>query len=179
MLILNSMRASDFEISHRYDVDFPVDCDDEYWDQSDPDSNFKQPAGTPSKVSYFIHYLKLMDILAYSMRAIVSNHFPDEKNLILKNIQYPIRQTKLVSGRPVMKPTQQLIAELDSLLNQWLDAMPEHRLCPSFRCHSSLLSLSLVKWDPDRRGPFFKQSAMLYSNYYNLQVSILCSCRRT
>ncbi|KAJ3878183.1 putative fungal-specific transcription factor [Lentinula edodes] len=121
-----------------YDVDFPVDCDDEYWDQSDPDSNFKQPAGTPSKVSYFIHYLKLMDILAYSMRAI-----------------YPIRQTKLVSGRPVMKPTQQLIAELDSLLNQWLDAMPEH-----------------LKWDPDRRGPFFKQSAMLYSNYYNLQCFI-------
>ncbi|KAJ3999289.1 putative fungal-specific transcription factor [Lentinula boryana] len=121
-----------------YDVDFPVDCDDEYWDQPNLDSNFKQPAGMPSKVSYFIHYLKLMDILAYSMRAI-----------------YPIRQTKLISGRPIIKPTQLLIAELDSLLNQWLDAMPVH-----------------LKWDPNRRGPFFKQSAMLYSNYYNLQCFI-------
>ncbi|KAJ4483821.1 putative fungal-specific transcription factor [Lentinula aciculospora] len=121
-----------------YDVDYPVDCDDEYWDQPDPYSNFKQPAGTPSKVSYFIHYLKLMDILAYATRAI-----------------YPIRQTQLVSGRPILKPTQQVIAELDSLLNQWLDAVPEH-----------------LKWDPTQRGPFFKQSAMLYSNYYNLQCFI-------
>ncbi|KAJ3839123.1 putative fungal-specific transcription factor [Lentinula raphanica] len=121
-----------------YDVDFPADCDDEYWDQPNPDANFKQPAGMPSKVSYFIHYLKLMDILAYAMRAI-----------------YPIRQTKLVSGRPILKPTQQLVAELDSLLNQWLDAVPEH-----------------LKWDPNRRGPFFKQSVMLYGNYYNLQCFI-------
>ncbi|KAE9408782.1 hypothetical protein BT96DRAFT_1100133, partial [Gymnopus androsaceus JB14] len=120
-----------------YDVEFPVDCDDEYWDHPDPSINFKQPADTPSKMSFFVHFLKLMDILAYAMRAI-----------------YPIRQRGLLFTRPRIQSMQQLIAQLDSFLNQWLDAVPEH-----------------LKWDPNRTGPFFQQSAILYSNYYHMQVS--------
>ncbi|KAF9073616.1 putative fungal-specific transcription factor [Rhodocollybia butyracea] len=120
-----------------YDVELPINCDDEYWEHPDPDMAFKQPTGTPSKLSFFIHYLKLMDILAYATRTI-----------------YPIRQTTLFT-RPKIHPTQQLIADLNSSLNQWLDAVPEH-----------------LKWDPNRRGPFFRQSALLYSNYYNIQCFI-------
>ncbi|KIK69078.1 hypothetical protein GYMLUDRAFT_35129 [Collybiopsis luxurians FD-317 M1] len=121
-----------------YDVEFPVDADDEYWNHPDPNLNFKQPAEKPSKVSFFIHYLKLMDILAHAMRVI-----------------YPIRHSRPVLGRPRIQSTQQLIADLDSLLNQWLDAVPEH-----------------LKWDPNRSGPFFKQSAILYCTYYNMQCFV-------
>ncbi|KAE9408799.1 hypothetical protein BT96DRAFT_932552 [Gymnopus androsaceus JB14] len=115
-----------------------VDCDDEYWDHPDPSMNFKQPADTPSKLSFFVHFLKLMDILAYAMRAI-----------------YPIRQHGLLFSRPRIQSMQQLIAQLDSFLNQWLNAVPEH-----------------LQWDPNRPGPFFKQSAMLYCNYYHMQIFI-------
>ncbi|KAF5383426.1 hypothetical protein D9757_006104 [Collybiopsis confluens] len=120
-----------------YDVELPVDVDDEYWDHPDPELNFKQPAGKPSKISFFIHYLKLMDILAYAMRVI-----------------YPTRPSlSSFPGRPKMPPTQQLITELDSSLNQWMQAIPEHLI-----------------WDPDRHG--LEQSAMLYSSYYNLQCFV-------
>jgi hypothetical protein len=59
-------------ISSSYDVDLPIDCDDEFWDHPDPALNFKQPLGKPSSMSFFICYLRLHDILATAMRALVS-----------------------------------------------------------------------------------------------------------
>lgn len=54
------------------DVDFPIECDDEYWDNEDPQQNFVQPTNKPSEISYFISLLKLMEIAAYVKRFIVS-----------------------------------------------------------------------------------------------------------
>lgn len=50
-----------------FDLDLPIDCDDEYWD-----NGFQQPAGKPSLIAYFNCFLHLTDILAYAMRLIVS-----------------------------------------------------------------------------------------------------------
>jgi len=50
-----------------YDLDLPIECDDEYWE-----TGFQQPEGKPSSVAYFNMHLKLTDILAYAMRLIVS-----------------------------------------------------------------------------------------------------------
>ncbi|KAF8879184.1 fungal-specific transcription factor domain-containing protein [Mucidula mucida] len=36
-----------------FDVDFPIECDDVYWDHPDPAQNFTQPPGQPSVISYF------------------------------------------------------------------------------------------------------------------------------
>jgi hypothetical protein len=58
--------------SPSYDVDYPVDCDDEYWEPADPAMAFKQPEGKPSLVSYTIAYLKLMEILGMAQDTIVS-----------------------------------------------------------------------------------------------------------
>ena len=55
-----------------FDLDLPVECDDEYWSPPDPKDAFKQPAGKPSKMSHFISYLKLSQILAFALRTIVS-----------------------------------------------------------------------------------------------------------
>ncbi|KAI0312122.1 fungal-specific transcription factor domain-containing protein [Amylostereum chailletii] len=35
------------------DLEFPIECDDEYWLHPDPEKAFKQPPGKPSKVSYY------------------------------------------------------------------------------------------------------------------------------
>ena len=59
-----------------YDLDLPVDCDDEYWDDPDPEKRFKQPANKPSSVTAFILYIKLHQILAFSLRTIVSKSGP-------------------------------------------------------------------------------------------------------
>ena len=56
-----------------FDLDLPAECDDEYWSPLDPKDAFKQPPGKPSKLSYFIAYLKLSQILAFALRTIVSS----------------------------------------------------------------------------------------------------------
>jgi hypothetical protein len=59
-----------------FDIDFPVDCDDEYWENLDPEKAFKQPPNKPSKVSFFISYLKLNQVLAFALRTVVSHLLP-------------------------------------------------------------------------------------------------------
>lgn len=59
-----SLRDEDF------DVEYPLDVDDEYWDTGNPSKNFIQPAGQTSKVSMFIMSLKLERILAFALKNI-------------------------------------------------------------------------------------------------------------
>jgi hypothetical protein len=57
--------------SNSFDVEMPVDCDDEYWTHPDPEQAFQQPQGKPSRLTAFISNLKLCQILGYSLRTIV------------------------------------------------------------------------------------------------------------
>ena len=55
-----------------YDQDLPCDCDDEYWNNPDPDQAFKQPPGKLSKLAFWTEFLKLLRILGIAQRTIVS-----------------------------------------------------------------------------------------------------------
>ena len=74
---------------HSFDLDFPIECDDEYWFISELDEAlskpfpptflqqpvvFKQPADKPSLITAFVWTLKLNKVLAVLLRTIVSNH---------------------------------------------------------------------------------------------------------
>lgn len=65
--------VSNIHFDPSFDLDLPVECDDEYWSPKDPKDAFKQPPGKPSKMSFFIAYLKLSQILAFALRTIVSS----------------------------------------------------------------------------------------------------------
>lgn len=67
------------------DVDFPIDCDDEYWDHEDPQQNFCQPKDKPSKISFFISLLKLTEIATYVKRLIVRTLFEASARLSTYN----------------------------------------------------------------------------------------------
>ena len=54
-----------------FDLDLPIACDDEYWETGDPATAFKQPPGHPSKIEFFNHYLKLMEIYTATFSAVV------------------------------------------------------------------------------------------------------------
>ena len=54
-----------------FDLDLPIDCDDEYWENEDPEKAWKQPSGKPSSMSYFIQFLKLGEVLGHVLRTIV------------------------------------------------------------------------------------------------------------
>ncbi|KAI0950725.1 hypothetical protein AcW1_007961 [Taiwanofungus camphoratus] len=92
-----------------FDLDLPIECDDEYWTHSDPDLAFKQPPGKPSIVTFFNCFLRLNQILAFALRTI-----------------YSINKSKALLGFVGQQWEQHIVAELDSALNKWIDSVPDH-----------------------------------------------------
>ncbi|KAJ3822648.1 fungal-specific transcription factor domain-containing protein [Lentinula raphanica] len=86
-----------------FDLEPPMEIDDEYWENEKPE----QPTDVPCKISFFVYYCKLMEILGYAHRAI-----------------YPTNKAKLTK---FMGPNweQNAVIELDSALNQWSSSLPE------------------------------------------------------
>ncbi|KAK7062867.1 Gypsy retrotransposon integrase-like protein 1 [Paramarasmius palmivorus] len=133
--------------SDDFDVPLPIECDDEYWDTADPKMAFKQPAGKPCKASFWVTFLKLMDILGFAQRTL-----------------YAVRKSEMWTNLSMSGPewNEKVVSQLDSSLNAWIDAIPDH-----------LLNLAAVKWDPDRIDThFFNQSAVLYTAYYWVQMLV-------
>ncbi|KAF5350847.1 hypothetical protein D9757_012844 [Collybiopsis confluens] len=129
-----------------FDVEFPVDCDDEYWEENPDDpggggGGFRQPLGKPSIRHYIVSLIKLMDILALAMRTI-----------------YAVRKSDMWTsmGQSALEWTEKMVAELDSSLNKWIEEVPEH-----------------LRWDPHRENvEHFHQSVMLYTTYYWIQTLV-------
>ncbi|KAJ6489814.1 fungal-specific transcription factor domain-containing protein [Mycena sanguinolenta] len=107
-----------------FEIDLPVADDAEYWGIP----NALQPNGKPSSGAFTPVYLQLFLILARIQRAV-----------------YPVNGQRC---------PEEAIIELDSSLNAWLDAVPEH-----------------LRWDPHQQNQIFlDQSAALYSTYYHAQI---------
>lgn len=99
-----------------FDIEFPEEIDDEYWPiQSLPESANgsvpgsspnsqnalpapKQPDGVPSKISHFVAYLKLGQILAFALRTI-----------------YTINKSKVLLGFVGEEWEHHIVAELGEL----------------------------------------------------------------
>ncbi|GJE89791.1 fungal specific transcription factor domain-containing protein [Phanerochaete sordida] len=89
-----------------FDVDYPADCDDEYFLTDDPKTAFKQPSSRPSSIAQFVWYLKLSRINARALRELYSLQGTD-------NLEDPETARDIVTG-------------LDSELNDWMDSLPQH-----------------------------------------------------
>ncbi|KAJ6587119.1 fungal-specific transcription factor domain-containing protein [Mycena vulgaris] len=121
-----------------YDVELPLEVDDEYWEHPDPEQAFKQPPGKPSVLTYFVCHIRLCEILGSTLRRL-----------------YASNKSRILMGLVGTDWEQRAVAELDSAMNEFLGSLPEH-----------------LRWDPDRTGVFFDQSAVLHTMYYALQITI-------
>ncbi|KAJ7771013.1 fungal-specific transcription factor domain-containing protein [Mycena maculata] len=92
-----------------FDAELPIECDDEYWEPENPARAFQQPAGKPSKIAYFTHYVRLNNLLAYSLKMLYSLN----------------KAKKLLAVRDEAWE-EHIVAELDSALNGWVDSIPTH-----------------------------------------------------
>ncbi|KAJ7644416.1 fungal-specific transcription factor domain-containing protein [Roridomyces roridus] len=112
-----------------YYVDPPLEVDDEYWDHG-----FVQPLGKPSALSFFVNLVRLAEIMGDALRRL-HNH-PKLREVTAQ---------------------QDIVAELDSLMNNFIDTLPSH-----------------LRWDPnkDQEGIFFDQAAMLHATYCYVQIVI-------
>ncbi|KAI5890058.1 uncharacterized protein SCHCODRAFT_02690076 [Schizophyllum commune H4-8] len=97
-----------------FSIRYPMEVDDDYWDPPDPALAWKQPPGKPAVSSTFVAWIKLTRIMEMTLRTI-----------------YTINRTQLFAGVIEEGWERQVIAELDSALNKWQGALPEHlRLNP-------------------------------------------------
>ncbi|KAF7345735.1 Zn(2)-C6 fungal-type domain-containing protein [Mycena venus] len=87
-----------------YDVDYLIECDDEYWEHPDPRKRLRQPEGKPARVAFYNTYLRLMEILARVQQTI-----------------YAVERSNRSAGW-----SETIAVELDSALNEWVDSIPEH-----------------------------------------------------
>ncbi|KAE9398887.1 hypothetical protein BT96DRAFT_957454 [Gymnopus androsaceus JB14] len=92
-----------------YDLDLPLEVDDEYWEHPDPAMAFRQPPGKPSIISAFTTFIRLNVLLSMALRTI-----------------YAINKSKILMGFGGEQWEQHIVAELDSALNQWVDSVPDH-----------------------------------------------------
>ncbi|KAF7369298.1 Zn(2)-C6 fungal-type domain-containing protein [Mycena venus] len=86
-----------------YDVDLPLEVDDEYWDRG-----FVQPLGKPSQLSYTVCYSRICEILGDTYRRV-----------------YASKKAKIRMGWDA-EWEQRAVADFDSSMNDYLDSVPPH-----------------------------------------------------
>ncbi|KAK0479856.1 hypothetical protein EDD18DRAFT_1363992 [Armillaria luteobubalina] len=92
-----------------FDVELPVECDDEYWDiRLDGEVRFCQPGNRPSKISYFNAQIQLSGIMS----------------VVVRNL-YSIKKGQDKLGLP-KKDGDRIISDIDSSMNAWMNSIPAH-----------------------------------------------------
>ncbi|KAI0794216.1 fungal-specific transcription factor domain-containing protein [Fomes fomentarius] len=120
------------------DVALPIEVDDEYWMTSGEGHPIKQPEGKPSKISFFVYSIRLCQILAFASRTI-----------------YSINKSRSQLEHGDSQWEQRIVAEIDSILNRWMDSLPPH-----------------LRWDPDQPDRlFFMQAGILRVHFSQLQIA--------
>ncbi|KAL0063791.1 Gypsy retrotransposon integrase-like protein 1, partial [Marasmius tenuissimus] len=147
-----------FPWAHSFDLPLPLPCDDEYWaceergktDHENSDQDFKQPADRPSRMSYWVAFLKLLDIVAFAQETL-----------------YTVRKTNVWTrmGMTEMEWNEKIVGELDSALSAWIGTVPAHLKWNPNRVH-------YPGYNPKESNPFFEQSTILYVTYYWAQIIV-------
>jgi hypothetical protein len=58
--------------SGSFDLDLPVEVDDEYWENDDAALAFQQPPEKPALVASFNSFIRLSQIMAFALITLVS-----------------------------------------------------------------------------------------------------------
>ncbi|KAF8868358.1 fungal-specific transcription factor domain-containing protein [Mucidula mucida] len=124
--------------SDEFDTEFPALVDDEYWPgefMADPNQPWTQPAGVVPKITAWVLHLKLLEIYGFAQKTI-----------------YSVRRSEYWDALSTAEWGHNVAVELDSALNNWVDAIPDH-----------------LRWNPHQPS---EASAVLYSTYYWVQIQI-------
>ncbi|KAL0950434.1 hypothetical protein HGRIS_010385 [Hohenbuehelia grisea] len=92
-----------------YDLDLPVECDDEYWVVHNKRLYFQQPHNKPSRVAFFNSYLQVSQMCAWALYTLYG------PNRLLIDL-----------GLVGPEWNQKLVTEMGSFLNKWHDSVPQH-----------------------------------------------------
>lgn len=126
-----------------FDVEFPVECDDEFWQYSQLNGpvEFKQPPDVPSMISFFNRQIELCNILAPALRYL-----------------YPSKKAKFWMKNLGDHWERKTVAQLNRNLDEWTNKLPEH--------------LKWNPMNLDQKVEFFVQSAILQTVYRTVQLQL-------
>jgi hypothetical protein len=150
-----------------FDVELPLEVDDEYWEPEDAEKAFQQPPDKPSKIAAFNSYLKLTKIAAYAMRTI-----------------YALDRSKLLlsAARPQW---QEVLTHLNNAMSEWVDSIPRHLQWtphiedPLFANQSATLYITYYLIQIIIYRPFLPPSLRSASNTYphsNIPIPCIAIC---
>ncbi|PIL36105.1 transcription factor [Ganoderma sinense ZZ0214-1] len=91
------------------DLDLPLEVDDEFWENEDPELAFRQPDGKPALVSCFVHWIKLSHVVAYALKTL-----------------YTPSKSKPTLGLTGADWKEETVQKLNDALLKWLDELPDH-----------------------------------------------------
>ncbi|KZS98644.1 hypothetical protein SISNIDRAFT_481356 [Sistotremastrum niveocremeum HHB9708] len=92
-----------------HDLDLPLEVDDEYWERSDHNLAFKQPAGKPSVISGFNTFIKLTNLMEFTIRTI-----------------YCIDKSKVLLGLVGPNWRESVVEQLNTAMEEWTASIPPH-----------------------------------------------------
>jgi hypothetical protein len=113
-------------LTRSFDLDLPIECDDEYWEHRNPDLAFKQPPGMPPSTSFLTHLIKLQEILSFALRTIVSVAYTSRSEQDSTSVQFSINKSKAKLGFVGPDWERKVVAQIDSAMDKWLESLPAH-----------------------------------------------------
>ncbi|KAJ7287463.1 fungal-specific transcription factor domain-containing protein [Mycena rebaudengoi] len=94
-----------------FDLDLPLEVDDEFWESETP---FYQPPGTPCRITFFNLWLKISQIITYTVQTIYAVHNP-----------------RALLGRIAKVRTEEVVAQLTAALRDWKNSLPDYLRWPN------------------------------------------------
>ncbi|KAH6906748.1 fungal-specific transcription factor domain-containing protein [Coprinopsis sp. MPI-PUGE-AT-0042] len=91
------------------DVDYPIQCDDEFWETGETNLSFVQPLGRPSYMAAFICNLRLCDIIGSMLRTL-----------------YSTKKYRIIHGLVGENWQMRVVTKLDASLVAWRQSLPPH-----------------------------------------------------
>ncbi|KAG8996023.1 hypothetical protein FRB93_000985 [Tulasnella sp. JGI-2019a] len=144
---------------HDDDIDLqpPLEVDDDGWDEAK--QSWVQPVGKPSQLTFLVQQSKLMGILTNCMRTV---YCINKSKVRLGFVGAEWEQDKggyktfrIAVSLPCLTNRESKVSELDSALNEWQEALPDH-----------------LRWDPHMGPAFYQQAATLRITFFYIQIII-------
>ncbi|TFK44759.1 fungal-specific transcription factor domain-containing protein [Crucibulum laeve] len=92
-----------------FDMELPLEVDDEYWETEDPQLAFRQPSGLPSLICSFNLFIKLTQIIAFTMKTV-----------------YAIDRVKVFGELRTANWREEVLKQINTAMADWMKDLPEH-----------------------------------------------------
>lgn len=106
-----------------FTAEYPLEVDDDFWENDDPQLAFRQPPDTPSTVAAFNLWLRLTDFTASALHRFVSLVFCDRFTPSFTRPKDIVEH----DGPSSVLRAEDVLNELNEKLTEWAEKVPQYR----------------------------------------------------